>query len=859
MARGLALALLSSLLLPEAHAQSDPLKSRFEAAYYAWENGRYVEALELLEQVLTAPGGDRFLEPIALLTGELYPAVEIAPDGYNVRWSPDGRYAVYETGSGAEQTTHIVALEGGQVRRVASIPRSRGLVFAPSGDRVAYLAVTETPAIRAARAEFERAIQANDRAAALRARDRVALLEAEAVRVVERELRTGREREYAARGLAKWSLAYGPDGQTLFLAASPADDATRSDIYVLTPALRALTDGPGLKRQPVVLPGGRFLLYTIGSDQFAVRELATGETRTFQGASPAFSANGSTLVYLSKEGSENTVVVLPLRAGGEPVVVARTARPVAAPALSPDGRRVVYQALQPREDWELYVVGSDGSNPVRLTREIQHDLFPRFLTNDRILAVMGEARHRRSYLYDAVSPQATPSALSPLEPVPANGWQRRRLFHNNTVRTVAPEYEWAPSPDGSRILIVSERNGNTISPERGVYLVDLNRKVTKEEVLERLRVNLAAERDLRERGRKLFEAIEAEVRAAVRDVDVARIYTYERDLYQFDSKYITQPGNRLAIEYIASKLREFGYEPELQWFEPAPGLRTANVVATLRGTENPELIYVVSSHFDSVEGGPGSDDDTSGAAALLEAARVLAGRPQPATIQFAFFTGEEAGLLGSREFVRRAVARGDRIMGALNNDMIGYANDHRLDNTIRYSNAGIRDLQHAAAFLFTDLITYDAEYYKNTDAHAYYEAYGDIVGGIGSYPILANPHYHQPHDVLETVDHRLIAEVSKTTVASIMRLAHGPARLTGLEVRRRGGDRVEVRWTPAPERGVRSYVVAYGPPEDPFRQRVTVSAPRVELTGVGPGTVVAVKAVTDRGLEGWDWARAVVR
>ncbi len=53
------------------------------------------------------------------------------------------------------------------------------------------------------------------------------------------------------------------------------------------------------------------------------------------------------------------------------------------------------------------------------------------------------------------------------------------------------------------------------------------------------------------------------------------------------------------------------------------GGRTANVVATLKGTENPELIYVVSSHFDSVAVGPGADDDTSGTAALLEAARIL--------------------------------------------------------------------------------------------------------------------------------------------------------------------------------------------------------------------------------------------
>jgi hypothetical protein len=106
--------------------------------------------------------------------------------------------------------------------------------------------------------------------------------------------------------------------------------------------------------------------------------------------------------------------------------------------------------------------------------------------------------------------------------------------------------------------------------------------------------------------------------------------------------------------------------------------------------------------------------------------------------------------------------------------MVGWQSDQRLDNTIRYSNDGIRDLQHAAAMLFTDLITYDSRYYQNTDAHAYYEAYGDIVGGIGSYPILGNPHYHQSHDVLETIDQQLVAEVSKTTVATIMWMASSP-------------------------------------------------------------------------------------
>jgi hypothetical protein len=232
---------------------------------------------------------------------------------------------------------------------------------------------------------------------------------------------------------------------------------------------------------------------------------------------------------------------------------------------------------------------------------------------------------------------------------------------------------------------------------------------------------------------------------------------------------------------------------------------------------------------------------------------VLRHRPQAATLHFAFFTGEEAGLLGSREYVRRAVANGDRIVGALNNDMIGFANDQRLDNTIRYSNDGIRDIQHAAAFLFTGLITYDAKYYKSTDAHAYYEAYGDIVGGIGSYPILGNPHYHQTHDVLETINHQLIAEVSKTTIGTLMLLSSSPARLKDVTVQRSGGT-ATVTWTAAAEKGVTGYVVAWGPAGDPLRNTRQVSEARAVIPAA-EDDVVAVKAVNSRGLHSWDWAR----
>jgi hypothetical protein len=354
----------------------------------------------------------------------------------------------------------------------------------------------------------------------------------------------------------------------------------------------------------------------------------------------------------------------------------------------------------------------------------------------------------------------------------------------------------------------------------------------------------------------MFAPIAQQVRALTGEISSARIYDYARTLYSFGSKHVTQPGNQRAIEYLETTLRSFGYEPELQWFEPLPGARSANVVATLRGTANPDVQYVVGSHFDSVKEGPGSDDNTSGTTALLEVARVMARRPQAATIRFVWFTSEESGLRGSKEFVRRATEAGDRVVGALNNDMVGWMNDDRLDNTVRYANAGLRDLQHAAAFQFSNLITYDAHYYKFTDAHSLVDGFGDVVSGIGSYPVLGNPHYHQPHDVLETVSHRLVAEVARTTLASVVLMASSPSRLTGLTAARGADGTVDAKWNAAAERGVTGYRVRWQDVDGKVGGMRVVKATTARVAAAPKGATIQVRAIGARGLEGWDWAEA---
>jgi hypothetical protein len=739
-------------------------------------------------------------------------------------------------------STDLAALPGGDAN------------FCPDGRRVAYLKTTRTPEITEAEAAVANAAPGAERAQRVQALNR---LLARASQLLVRDLAGGGEQPLQLGDLFRGgAVICGADG--VFFSGG-GDDRATAQIYLATTgaAPQGLTTGDGLKIPLRTDQSGKTLLFSAGRPAAAGGPVARQPTAfgvltperkvlSITGTAPALSRDGTEVAWIehdqgNAESGEEQLLMASTSGAFAPKVVRKGAERLDAPAISPDGTHIAFQ-MMPREDWEIYIIGRDGAGETRVTREIQHDILPQFLSDSRLLAAIGEPRHRRSYLYD----------LSSLT--------RTRLFHNNTVRTIAPEYAWVPSADGSKILILAERDGNTVSPDRGVYLMDLASKVGVQDLRARIASQLKAERDLHDRGQRMFAPLAADVKSVVSEIDAGHAYSYEKALFDFDSKHITKPGNKLASEYLFNTYKSFGYSPEYQWFSPrnALGGQTANVVAMLKGTVDPNLIYVVSSHYDSVAVGPGADDDTSGTAALLEAARALAGHPMPATIIFASFTGEEAGLLGSREFVRRAVQDKLKIIGALNNDMIGWANDDRLDDTIRYSNPGIRDVQHGAAIEFTNLITYDALYYKSTDAAAYYEAYGDIVGGIGSYPVLGNPHYHQPHDLLDGINHQLVAEVAKTTAATLMLLASSPSRIGGLQATASAGG-ASVSWTPAVETGITGYIVTWGSTDNPSLHTMRVTQPKATLSSAPAGTVVRVKAVNRKGMEGWDWAQNAVK
>lgn len=102
-----------------------------------------------------------------------------------------------------------------------------------------------------------------------------------------------------------------------------------------------------------------------------------------------------------------------------------------------------------------------------------------------------------------------------------------------------------------------------------------------------------------------------------------------------------------------------------------------NVYATKTGTLYPDKYYIICGHYDDTSEmptvrAPGADDNASGTATVIEAARVLADYNFLYSIRFMAFSGEEQGLLGSAAYAAYAAANGEQILGVINLDMVGY-------------------------------------------------------------------------------------------------------------------------------------------------------------------------------------------
>nr|WP_293385641.1 M28 family peptidase [Phenylobacterium sp.] len=273
-----------------------------------------------------------------------------------------------------------------------------------------------------------------------------------------------------------------------------------------------------------------------------------------------------------------------------------------------------------------------------------------------------------------------------------------------------------------------------------------------------------------------------------------------------------------------------------------------DILAIQKGTTDPGRVIVISGHIDSrvtdvqnfTADAPGANDDGSGTAAVIEAARVLSKHRFPATLVFAVLSGEEQGLYGGHVLADYATKQGWRVEGDLNNDIVGNSegiNGVRETTRVRVFSEGTKTVETAAEAdkrrynggevdspsrqlaRFMDGMAND--YLGNFHVTMVYRT--DRFGRGGDqtemlkagFPAVrvteANENYNRQHqdlrtekgikygDVLEGVDFAYLANVTRLNVISLAALASAPAPPTAVDISGAVSADTTVKWKPSPD------------------------------------------------------------
>ena len=167
-----------------------------------------------------------------------------------------------------------------------------------------------------------------------------------------------------------------------------------------------------------------------------------------------------------------------------------------------------------------------------------------------------------------------------------------------------------------------------------------------------------------------------QIAALVAQVNQANLQATVTQLSSYLTRRSDQPSATTAKNWLVSQ------------FQAIPGLTvttdtyngsyTPNIIATMLGTTHPEKILVLGAHYDSITGGsagsaaPGADDNASGSAGVLEAARLLPQMQFENTIRLVLFSGEEFGLFGSEADATALDNANAEVVAMLNMDMNAY-------------------------------------------------------------------------------------------------------------------------------------------------------------------------------------------
>lgn len=307
-------------------------------------------------------------------------------------------------------------------------------------------------------------------------------------------------------------------------------------------------------------------------------------------------------------------------------------------------------------------------------------------------------------------------------------------------------------------------------------------------------------------GKQPKGVVQKGLRSITEDAARAHVYFLADDL--LEGRQAGHRGSRLASLYIVSQMRQLGISPltdggYLQPFEACAKpvlhrmpryyveadsvakiksrehcrLSLSNVLGMIPGRKSDEYV-VVGAHFDHEGMNPElAGDNASGVSTVLQIMRafVESGAKPERTVIFAFWDGEEYGLLGSRYFVENFSGMG-KVKSYLNFDMVG--GNNRADDPSYFVYFFSASHPEYGEWLRRDIAENGFRLNPN------YKSWDNPVGGSdqGSFarkgiPVVwyhtdAQPHYNHPSDEAPTVNYQKLADISRVSFLTAWHLAN---------------------------------------------------------------------------------------
>ena len=243
------------------------------------------------------------------------------------------------------------------------------------------------------------------------------------------------------------------------------------------------------------------------------------------------------------------------------------------------------------------------------------------------------------------------------------------------------------------------------------------------------------------------------------------------------SRQYTSPSNQLAAQYIYEKFVSFGLAARYQYNNS----HNVNVIARRNGSAHPNRKFVISAHYDDMlsfgpasDTVPGADDNASGVATVLEAARLLANFDLGYSVEFVAFDEEEVGLIGSYCYADSCLVQGDTLIAVLNLDMVGW--DGNNDGLVTVATTNFADL-------IADILINTYQVYNiDLTGQKGFNMGGSDHQSFWSRGIMAvtsiepgndfNPYYHTIGDVFSAINVNFLVKNVKANIAALISLSN---------------------------------------------------------------------------------------